>query len=304
MTMKKQFFTLFELLISVGLLVILSVVLLRTFVLTADYWTASDEQARVYADAKVALAVISEDLENIVYRDSSAAENSGSTDITAPLWLEAVGYPGSRVINCYPAYPAGCYGAAMHMITRSALGRSNDAESDICQVSYYFVPPTQSGDDWSGTYSYSGAGELVRRCVDDNNDKYNFMTRTSSTSMNDVFAIATDDDDELERLIDGVLDFRIYAYPSITDWDEENYPVDLVANNGDRIKIFSGGEGTGQIDLKGAKNIKTLQVELTVIPPRRLEELREINNADDRAEYLLKYSRTFRKTMSIRSFKE
>ena len=55
---RKSCFTLFELLISVGLLVVLSVVLLRTLVLTSDYWIKTDEQAQLQADAKMPTANI------------------------------------------------------------------------------------------------------------------------------------------------------------------------------------------------------------------------------------------------------
>ncbi len=318
MRMQRKNFTLFELLISIGLLVILSVVLLRTLLLTGDFWSAGDEQARLYADAKTALSIISEDLDNIFYQNTSANSPAGATDITAPLWLEAVAYPSSpEKIRSYMSYQKqgvdttiGDYGAALHMITRTGWGRSSSAKSDLCEVSYYFVPPTQSGDDWSSLYS--GDGTLVRGCVDDSATGYNFTGRTASTGMDSIFAPTGSD---LKTLITGVLDFRVYAYQKKTDWDTQQYPADLVSKSGDQVVVAEVNEhGIGQTNLEGAVDIETIQIILTLMPPKRINELRSIclreKNASgaakaeitrEREAFVFKYARTFRKTVRIRN---
>ncbi len=303
MMKKKQHFTLFELLISVGLLVILTVVVLRTFLLTSDFWSSSEEQARLYSDAKTVFMLISEDLENIIYQqDTAASEDTGITDqskyITAPLWIGAMSYTGSQEpIESYTGYPGNKkYGASLHMITRTNRGLADSADAYIAQVGYYFVPPTQSGDDWSSVYS--GDGELVRYCVGDNSANYNFLTEKAVDKIHPN-TIASGD---LKELVTGILDFRIYAYSNASNWNDAVYPADLVGRSGSRIKIVENKAGTGQTDLTGAKNIQTVLVMFTLIPPNRLEQLRQINNADERKTYLQKYSRTFRKTFRIRKF--
>jgi type II secretory pathway pseudopilin PulG len=303
MIKKKQHFTLFELLISVGLLVILTVVILRTLLLTTDFWSSSEEQARLYADAKTVFMLISEDLENIIYQqDTTASGDTSITDaskyITAPLWIGAMSYTGSKEpIDSYAGYPGNKkYGASLHMITRTNRGLADAAYAYIAQVGYYFVPPTQSGADWSGTYS--GDGELVRYCIGDNSTSYNFMNEKAVDKIHPA-SIASSD---LKEVVTGILDFRIHAYANASDWNEAVYPADLVGRSGSRIKIVENKAGTGQTDLTGAKNIQTVLVMFTLIPPNRLEQLRQINNADERKTYLQKYSRTFRKTFRIRKF--
>ena len=82
---RKSCFTLFELLISVGLLVVLSVVLLRTLVLTSDYWHKTDEQSQLQADAKTFFSLLTDDIGNLVYAPTRTEKNV----FYAPLHLES-----------------------------------------------------------------------------------------------------------------------------------------------------------------------------------------------------------------------
>ena len=313
MKFRRHDFTLFELLISIALLVVLSVVLLRIFVLTGDFWSAGEEQARLYADAKTALSIISEDLENIVYQNTSAA---GTDAITAPLWLEAYDIDTAKKIYAYNSYAKvdgtpGAYTVALHMITRTGTGRDASAKSDICEVEYYFLPPTRDGTDWSTLVS--GDGTLLRSCVDDHESEYNFLGRTSSTTMPEIFHLASNPNnvqETPEELITGVLDFRVYAQIKRTGdtvWNDKRYPADLVNRNGDRVVVMEiNDNGEGQTDLKGAVGIDTIQIVLTVMPPKRIAELRAICLREqaasgaaravitrERNDFVFKYARTF-----------
>lgn len=316
MKFQRHVFTLFELLISIGLLVILSVALLRVFVLTGDFWSAGDEQARLYADAKTALSMISEDLENIVYQNTNS--DGGTTPVTAPIWLEAWPISTSTKICSYTSYATvdgtpGAYTAALHMITRTTMRLTSNANSDICEVDYYFMPPTSDGTDWSTLFSRSGT--LVRCCVDDNDsNEYNFLDRTSPTAMTmpQVFHQASDPDEvqgTLQKLITGVLDFRIYAWQKHTGdtaWNSANIPADLVTSDATPKQVVLAEinhSGDGQTGLNGAVDIVTIQILLTVMPPKRIDELRHITDSEEQKAYIHKYARTFRKTIGIKEVK-
>ena len=177
MKFRRLGFTLFEILIAVALLVVLSVVLLRVFVLTADFWTAGDEQARLYADAKTALSILSEDLENAVYDTANVTTNTGNT---APMFLEACEYTTSENLSAFNTiswYESGKYGPWLHFVTRSKWTKdthphshSHKAMSEICKASYLFAPPTKTGNTRNiGLLggAFSEDGELRRVCLSD-----------------------------------------------------------------------------------------------------------------------------------------
>ena len=109
---RKSCFTLFELLISVGLLVVLSVVLLRTLVLTSDYWIKTDEQAQLQADAKTLFSLLSDDLGNLVYKPNEESDEAG---FYAPLHLE-----NDRLC----------------MVTHTRVQTNTNTYSDVCKVAY------------------------------------------------------------------------------------------------------------------------------------------------------------------------
>ena len=109
---RKSCFTLFELLISVGLLVVLSVVLLRTLVLTSDYWIKTDEQAQMQADAKTLFSLLSDDLGNLIYTTS----NGG---FYAPLLVE---------------------NNKLGIVTHGSVQTKDNTYSDVCKVVYEYHP--------------------------------------------------------------------------------------------------------------------------------------------------------------------
>ena len=62
MQARKKHFTLMELLISLSLLVVISVVVLRMLTMTGEYWHYSHEQSDVYLDGKVVFNMLGEEL--------------------------------------------------------------------------------------------------------------------------------------------------------------------------------------------------------------------------------------------------
>ena len=119
---RKSCFTLFELLISVALLVVLSVVLLRTLVLTSDYWIKTDEQAQLQSDAKTFFSLLSDDLGNLIYAPRTTAGG-----FYAPLHLE-----NNRLC----------------MVTHTRVQTDSNTYSDVCKVAYKFDNSTKKLKRW------------------------------------------------------------------------------------------------------------------------------------------------------------
>ena len=324
MKIRRLGFTLFEILIAVALLVVLSVVLLRVFVLIADFWTAGDEQARLYADAKTALSILSEDLENIVYDWKNATDN---THNVAPMWLEAGEYTTSEnlpAFNTIAGYGAGQYGPWLHLVTRTKWGRDpesyvhdagssykHDSRSEICKVSYLFAPPTQTGNTRNiGSLggAFSGDGELRRVCRSD------FISACGKKldwqggqTMPEYFSLSPQIIGNFGQcVVTGVLDFRVYAYGK-----GQYYPMALLkdVSSVPPVTLTANDVTAGTSLAEGMKNINRVQIVLTLMPPERLAELRNITGTSDeqkkkQRDYIHKYARTFRKTIRIKEMKE
>ena len=188
---RKNCFTLFELLISVGLLVILSVVLLRTLVLTGDYWHKTDEQTQLQSDAKTLFGLLSDDLGNLVY----AKSNGG---FYAPLHIEST---------------------RLCMVTHNRLQSESDgkaAYSDVSKAVYKFTAP-----------SGSAAGRIERMCSSDavvSGDTLN--TFDMSSTARDTFYPATLANKS--AVIDNVVNFQAAAYKFQKDGSE--YKPEKVAD--------------------------------------------------------------------------
>ena len=181
---RKSCFTLFELLISVGLLVVLSVVLLRTLMLTSDYWSKTDEQNQLQADAKTFFSLLSDDLGNLIY----TGNNGG---FYAPMDVE---------IN------------RLCMVTHNRLqGKigSKDPYSDVSKVVYLFTAP-----------SGSASGKITRMCTSDAAVNGNTLNKYDMTSdSRSAFYPATLDNSAM--VIDTVADLQISAYMFEKDGTED-----------------------------------------------------------------------------------
>lgn len=327
--MRRSAFTLFEILIAIALLVVLSGVLLRVFVLVGDYWTTSEEQARLYADAKTALAILSEDLSNALYSPPSAS--STDKDAVAPMWLEACRYyedgekAESKNISVFDdilsPYNSGQYGPWLHLVTRTMWGEDTHPHgekgckvmSDVRKVCYLFMPPSKTGEsrdagDLGG--NFSGDGELARICRSDYENSCSIalgwrggvdMASEANTESTAYFPITATIMSECKRTVaTGVLDFRVYAYRQ-----SKSRPVALMTSGGATKSQSGVTDDTDGTSLRyGMTGVKRIQVVLTLIPPGRLAELRKLTDANKQKDYIYKHARTFRKTIRIKEMKE
>lgn len=317
--MRRSAFTLFEILIAIALLVVLSGVLLRVFVLVGDYWTVSEEQARLYADAKTALAILSEDLDNALYSPPTAI--STDKDAVAPMWLEACEYTTSTnlpAFNMISPYSSGQYGPWLHLVTRTMWGEdthghSHEAKSDVRKVSYLFMPPSKNGaarDIGTLGGAFSGDGELARICRSDYQNGCSIaldwragvdMASSTNTESTAYFPITATIMSECKRtVVTGVLDCRIYAYRK-----NQTRPIALMTSGGAAKSQSGVTDDTAGTSLQyGMTGVKRIQIVLTLIPPGRLAELRRLTDDNEQKDYIYKHARTFRKTIRIEEMAE
>ena len=163
---------------------ILSVVLLQTFALTADYWRKSEEQANLQADAKTVFNLLSGELGNIVYQ---AASSIGDT-FHAPIFI---GNSGRRL--CFVTHSK---------IQQGLMANSSGTASysDICKVEYSFTAPS-GGNGGILTRRYAGDSVIV----DGTSSHFDFSAGTAA----DFYPTGMGSSN---TVIDTVLDFSATAY--------------------------------------------------------------------------------------------
>ena len=285
MKMKKKNFTLFELLISVGLLVVLSVVLLRTMVLTADYWHHSNEQSNLYLDSKVVFNMMSEEIAGMIYDYRKAGDEKY---LFAPVYFQdtafATGAPGFNLTGGDVSH-----GKALYFVTHTRRANPDDSTenvryNDICKVVYKYFPPLKGPASGYGVLNSSKVpgrgktGAIVRGVKADSSFKAN-------QGLSAFFNIA---DADLQEVITGVIDFQIHFYKK--------------ESSGTLTRITSAPSAS-----KGYEDLAAIRVSMTLLPENRIEEFRRdylTADADKQKDYLLKYSRTFIRTFWVNPMSE
>ena len=289
MKMQKKNFTLFELLISIALLVVLSVVLLRTMVLTADFWHYSNEQTNLYLDSKIVFNMLGEEISNIVYDYKNYGDNAGDDNVklVAPVYFQDTAFStGATGFNREGSEIS--HGKALYFVSHTRRDNADTDKSDICKVTYKYYPPLKEEDDDVGYAAFKNNsnvpnrgknGVLVRKVVniDDSSlafeqEMKNFFNTTNSSGLKEV--------------IEGVIDFRIHFY------EKDNVkPISFPkADDGkEKYKDFY-------------EKLVAIRVSMTLLPINRMEEFRKdylSASDDDKRHFLLKYSRTFSRTFWV-----
>ena len=288
MKICRKHFTLFELLISVALLMIIVVVLLRMLALTRDYWHYSNTQSNVYVDHKVLFDMLEDEFSNMVYNYDNAAEEE---KFHAPLYI------GSLTNNTDSLNIDGTSlnkGAILCFVTHTR--RDSTAEySDICKVAYVYYPPVEAD---SNAYNHIGKnggndyaprrnnGVIVRAVLNEDSSTNKF---TGNQNMNNYFAF---DYANAKEVISGVVDFKIQAYK----YD----------SSGNKLVAADASDGNA-----GVKDVRAITVTVTMLPEGHLAEFRnefqektdcKIHEQKDycnQQDFLHKHSRTFSRTYWI-----
>lgn len=307
MRMKKSNFTLFELLIAVGLLVILAVVLLRTLVLTTDYWKYSAEQSEVYNDAKMIMAQLNSDISNMLYRSTTPAATT-NRDVAIPLYSRHLPNNNDNVGYTWMCNPfhgsSAVYGWCTGMVTRtdmqitqsgsgSSVNTTDNVNlnfSNICKVTYVFYPPSLSGNSpIHGNNNVPGAnnGVLVRGYVNENvnsNGLEESGNHYLSGGRANLTAFYSGAMSNVVQMAEGLIEFRLDPY---------------------RYTSGSGFTLITTFNSDGMSNVDALRLTMTMMPVDKLNKYRDmVNSSAPTAElqaYFNKHSRRFTRTYWVKS---
>lgn len=282
MQMRKNLFTMFELIISVGLLVIISVVLLKTFVLTSDFWKYSADQSQTFIDAKIVMNMLNEDISNALYE---ASPSDRADEIVVPL------YAGSFTPSGYTVFKDNdnnnIKGWCLGLVTRTA--GSDRTLSNICKVAYVYYPPAASGNVSAlngNKVPGRNNGVLLRGEISEDTDEY--LQMKSGETLQNFYQSAMN---SATQLADCIVEFKIEPYSlSGSTFSKKSY------SNADDSR-------------KGLSNVKALQLTMTLLSQDKFDEYKKLPNAndidrDDRKAFLHKHGRKFTRTFWLKTLNE
>ena len=267
----------FELLISVGLLVILSVVLLRTFQLTADYWKFSAEQSDVYIDAKIIMSQLNDDISNMLYE---AAPSSVDKKISVPLYSGAFSpsYTWIKPLKTNGDEDSSAAGWCIGLVTR--VPATDEAPSGISKVAYIYYPPAAQGSSnplANSEITGKDNGVLLRGTVDETTANYLNGGSTIQNFYSGAMSSVT-------QIADGILDFKLSAYTlSGSTFSLKNY-------------------NSANHNPKGLDDISALRLTMTLMPADKLEEYKKLNasgSKEEKQDFIHKHGRKFSRTFWV-----
>ena len=266
----------FELLISVGLLVILSVVLLRTFQLTADYWKFSAEQSDTYIDAKIIMTRLNDDISNMLYE---MAPESVDKKISVPLYTGSftVSYTAIKPLNS-DGSEGTARGWCVGLVTRVPVTEENP--SGISKVAYIYYPPAAQGSSnplANSEITGKDNGVLLRGTVDETTANYLNGGSTIQNFYSGAMSSVT-------QIADGILDFKLSAYTlSGSTFSLKNY-------------------NSANHNPKGLDDISALRLTMTLMPADKLEEYKKLNasgSKEEKQDFIHKHGRKFSRTFWV-----
>ncbi len=248
---SKHFYTLVELLMAMAIFAIISVIMMRFFSSAQQIWSKASQKNVLYADARVALDIMTAELQNAMYDNNVLiATEPNITPGIYPFWFEYKDF--AEAGNPEPIFgaPAYVYDAAnpvqqatynknyvtqLNFISATALKPHINA-SNICEIKYLYLPvrldnktddnPTGVWNILPGPYSIKG-GVLVRVCTGNltSGGVNNFDATTTACLYNFLLlphdpAAATrvrdiftrSSSENYTQIIDGVVDMKITCY--------------------------------------------------------------------------------------------
>lgn len=218
---RRQRYTLIEVLASMGIFLILMMVLMQFFSAAKTLWMTSSRRNELYANARVALDLISRDVENAMYM------NDNTTRGIYPFWFRERVHISSNnpQVN------------ELNFIASTDLKPPN-ATSNICEIRYTFV--SSAGPLLRDTNNkVIPEGWLVRSCVGDNDTsgRYNFADYAFPTAdagrMLDIWS----DNDRYTPVIPGVVQLDIDCYSDV----DHTFPPMLDSELNDMVQVSENG---------------------------------------------------------------
>lgn len=227
---NRYFYTLVELLMAMAIFAIISVIMMRFFNSAQQIWSKASQKNVLYADARVALDIITADLQSAMYDNSVGTgicpfwyeyKNLSDTDID-PLYNFTNTYSGITEADRYGKN----YVPQLNFIAATKYLPNSNVKSNVCEVKYIYLPVRYDADfvnnptgKWTitGTLDPLDGGTLARACTGDYNNvggKYNFQTLPNIPANTDrvdrIFKISSSD--AYQPIAGGIIDMEVTCF--------------------------------------------------------------------------------------------
>ena len=220
-------YTIVEVMVAMGIFLIMMTIMMQFFTSAQKVWNASAKRNMIYADARVAMNLMTREIQSILYyNDSTDLPNS-----IYPFWYEwtrtnADGNTrASEIENHYTEnnelfeYSGSAYLTALNFISTTDL-KPFDRGSDVCEIRYRFAPIYYNSSPPTTPKDISG-GKLQRSCTaeydSDGNQTsgtlYNFADiplGSSNSRTTDIWSGTSSA--SFDTVIDGVYSLRFTCY--------------------------------------------------------------------------------------------
>jgi hypothetical protein len=186
---KKSYFTILELILSMGIFVVLLLIVSMIFTTAQESWTESAERVTAFENARIAMELMTRDIQSIYYRDNKIPfwyKSQSGSDAYSNQSLDFVSYIDTA--------PSG-------------------AESNLCEVKYQLWYTTDAASD--------SVGWLMRSVTGDNSSKWNFYENLTAglTGSDNAFTANNDSSEPYQKLIPYVTSLTFNCY------DDEGFSI-------------------------------------------------------------------------------
>jgi prepilin-type N-terminal cleavage/methylation domain-containing protein len=216
--MKKEAFTLTELLVAMAVFSGLILLLFSVVDQTTTAWRQSEQRVDAFREARAALFVIGRDLQSFI-----KAHDVAPADGVADFGYFFVNPDGSGNTDVtFSGVASNAEGDRLFFLTAQPGGAQNNARGEICSVGYYLNYSTPPANAMTGAGNYFTLHRYFRNSDATFGPLQNYIAGSSSILMN---AASTAD----EVLARNVVDFRVRPYradgTSPSPWDTRETPA-------------------------------------------------------------------------------
>ena len=226
--MKKnlKLFTLIELAVSIAIFLIILAIVINFYGTAKNAWSISDSKRQAFEDGRMALELISRDLQSVYY-----------TANTAPFWFKSKTSTGEWHDT-----------QSINFISLIDLGSETDS-SGMYEVKYYLWYPEDS-------VSSDSDGWLMRSITGDSSPKWNFADYPLSVGIsgsNNAFTANNDSSEVANKLIPFVtkMEFNCFNRTGTAITPTQNSPQELPYSVEVRIFILPKSEWLKWLSIGG-----------------------------------------------------
>ena len=288
-----RYYTIVEVMVAMGIFIVMMTIMMQFFTSAQKVWNASSKRNILYADARVAMNVMTREIQSMVYDNDTGG--------TYPFWHQWI-----DITDCVVDYDEGInpsnasyteqvpdelkqyfidnndlseqengsndgnpYLTSLNFISATDLKKDDDS-SDICEIRYRFVPVYFTSSTPSSFSDVKG-GKLVRSCMEEglSGTKYDFSAYPYPTA-NRVNEVVNDTvPEDFPTVITGVYSMRFSCY----SWGTGLSPLEPMSTGGKNYKDEDTGSTYSYDLITGTPKPVAIRIDMKLMDPNDLRKL-------------------------------